>query len=213
MNRVDFTPQWYRFQLQSARNRRRRLGALGVICVLMVCWFVINEGRIQNAQAALRETRATCDQSQLLSARLQELRQEKQELQEQQQRYLALQSSISPSVILAEISHCIPGEASVVDFLVEPIRAAKSDRPKRSRRSSAVEPLPEAVAQSCSSVVKLTAHAASSDVMYRFVQNLEASSLFTELHQGGIESYVVCGATVKRKTIQLYVLNSESIGP
>lgn len=213
MNPVDFTPQWYRFQLQSARNRRRRLGALGVICLLMVCWFVINEGRIQSAQAALRETRATCDQSQLLSARLQELRQEKQELQAQQQRYLALQSNISPSVILAEISHRIPDEASVVDFLVEPIGAAKSHRPTRSRRSSTVEPLPEAVAQSCSLVVTLTAHAANSDVMYRLVQNLKASSLFMELHQGGIESYVVFGTTVKRKTIQLYVLNSESIGP
>lgn len=213
MNRVDFTPQWYRLQLQSARNRKRRLGALGVICLVMVCWFVINEGRIQNAQAALRDTRATCDQSQLLSARLQELRQEKQKLQGQQQRYLALQNNISPSVILAEISHRIPDDASVVDFLVEPLGAAKSHRSKRSRRSVAVESLPEAVVQSCSLVVTLTAHAASSDVMYRLIQNLKASSLFMELHQGGIDSYVVFGTTVKRKTIQLYVLNSECIGP
>ncbi len=229
MKQIDFTPQWYHIELRSVRNRRKRLAFLVILSALMICWFVINEGRIQQAHAVLRLSQATSDQSQLLSARLQDLTHEKHTLLRQHQHSQSLLNNFPPSVIFAELSHLIPPDASLLDFKLEPIESrwtsrsaskprARTTRPGRTRsaKGGPAEPAPgghQSRLENAGMVVTLTAHALSSDVMYRFVQNLKNSPLFVELHQGGIESREMFGTTVKQKTIQLYVLSAECIGP
>ena len=222
MNAVDFTPQWYRAELQAARHRRRRLGFVGLICVVMICWFAINEGRIQQAQAMLHQSQATSDQSQLLSAKLASLKEDKLRLHEQLQHYERLARTVPPSVILAEISHRIPADASVVDFKLEPLTEPDPRRGKRGHRER-VDSRPTARAagrtgsagarRNCQQVVTLTAHARNSNEMFRLVRDLSDSPLFAELSQSGITNKETLGTTVKQKTIRLYVLSAECIGP
>ncbi len=216
MSRIDFTPQWYRNELHSARNRRRRIAFVGVIFLLMVSWFVINEGRISNAQAMLLETEANSQQSQLLSARLQSIRNEKQELQRQLAHYEALLNHVPPSVVLAEISHRIPDQASLKDFRLTPVSTDRAPRRKRTARRSPPRQAPGAHGSApthCRMKATITAHATGSETMFRFVRNLKDSALFAGLDQGGMSSHEVSGVTVKQKTIELYVLDAECIAP
>ncbi|MCH8853703.1 MAG: hypothetical protein IID41_13780 [Planctomycetes bacterium] len=59
----------------------------------------------------------------------------------------------------------------------------------------------------------ITAHATGSETMFRFVRNLKESALFGMLDQDGMSSRELSGITVKQKTIYLYVLDAECIGP
>ncbi len=213
MSRIDFTPQWYRNELHSARNRRRRVAFVGVIFLLMVSWFVVNEGRISNAQAMLLETEANSQQSQLLSARLQNIRKEKKGLQRQLAHYEALLNHVPPSVVLAEISHRIPDQASLKKFRLAPVSADRASRRKRASRSAGVPGVRGSAPAHCRMKATITAHAAGSETMFRFVRNLKESALFAGLDQGGMSSHELSGATVKQKTIELYVLDAECIAP
>ncbi len=213
MSQIDFTPQWYRNELHSARNRRRRFAFVGVICLLMVSWFVINEGRISNAQAELRGTEANSQQSQLLSARLQKIRNEKQELQRKLAHYEALLNHVPPSVVLAEISHQIPDQASLKNFVLAPLSAERSSARKRVSRSARASEARGSAPAHCRMKATITAHATSSETMKRFVRNLKESVLFAGLKQKGTSSEEVSGIKVKKKTIELYVLDAECIAP
>lgn len=213
MSQVDFTPQWYRNELHSAQNRRRRRAFVGALFLLMVSWFVINEGRISSAQAMLRDTEANSQQSQLLSARLQSIRNEKHKLQRELAHYGALQKQVPPSIVLAEISHRIPDEASLKNFRLAPASSDGASRRKRGPRSASVPAVRGSAPAHCRLKATLTAHATGSETMFRFVRNLEESALFAELEQGGISSSERGGVTVKQKTIGLYVLDAECIAP
>ncbi len=213
MSRIDFTPQWYRNELHSAQNRRRRFAFVGVICMLMVSWFVINESRISSAQAVLRGTEANSQQSQLLSARLQTIRSEKQELKRKLAHYETLLNHVPPSVILAEISHRIPDEASLKTFQLTPVSANHAPRRKRASRSAGVPGTHASVPEHCRMKATITAHATGSETMFRFVRNLKKSVLFAGLDQGGMSSHELFDVTVKQKTIELYVLDAECIAP
>ncbi len=216
MSRIDFTPQWYRNELHSAQNRRRRIVFVGVIFLLMVSWFVVNEGRISSAQAMLLETEANSQQSQLLSARLQSIRNEKQELQRKLTHYEALLNHVPPSVVLAEISHRIPDQASLKDFRLAPVSTDRAPRRKRAARHSPSRRVPGARSSApahCRMRATLTAHATGSETMKRFVLNLQESALFAVLDQDGMSSHELSGITVKQKTIYLYVLDAECIAP
>ncbi len=213
MNRIDFTPQWYRNELHSVRTRRRRMAFVGVIIVLMVSWFVINEGRIRSVQAMLHETQANSEQSQMLSARLQSIRDEKQKLQGQLAHYKALQNHVPPSVVLAEISHRIPDQASLVDFRLAPVSVNRASTRKRASRSASVPRAHNSAQAYCRMKATITAHATGSETMFRFVRNLKESALFGVLDQGGMSSHELSGITLKQKTIYLYVLDAECIAP
>ena len=213
MSRIDFTPQWYRNELHSARNRRRRMAFVGVIIVLMVSWFVINEGRISSAQAVLRGTEANSQQSQLLSARLQTIRNEKQELQRKLAHYEMFLNHVPPSVILAEISHRIPDQASLKDFRLAPVSAARASTRKRASRSESVPRAHGSAPAHCRMKATITAHATDSETMFRFVRNLKDSALFGVVEQGGMSGHELSGVTLKQKTIYLYVLEAECIAP
>ncbi len=216
MSRIDFTPQWYRNELHSARNRRRRIAFVGVIFLLMVSWFVVNEGRISSAQAMLLETEATSQQSQLLSARLQNIRKEKKGLQRQLAHYEKLLNHVPPSVVLAEISHRIPDQASLRDFRLAPVSAGRASRRKHASRQSPPRQVPGAHGSApahCRMKATITAHTTGSETMFRFVRNLKESALFARLGQGGMSSHELSGVTVKQKTIDLYVLDAECIAP
>ncbi len=216
MSRIDFTPQWYRNEMHSARNRRRRIAFVGVIFLLMVSWFVVNEGRISSAQAMLLETEANSQQSQLLSARLQNVRNEKKGLQRQLDHCEALLNHVPPSVVLAEISHRIPDQASLKNFRLAPASANRASRRQRGSRQSPPRQVPGAHGSApahCRMKATITAHATGSETMFRFVRNLEESALFAELDQSGMSSHEISGVTVKQKTIELYVLDAECIAP
>ncbi len=213
MSRIDFTPQWYRNELHSARNRRRRMAFVGVICLLMVSWFVINEGRISSAQAELRGTEASSQQSQLLSARLQTIRNEKQELQRKLDHYETLLNHVPPSVVLAEISHQIPDEASLKDFVLAPLSASRPSNRKRPSRPARTAKVPSAAPAHCRMKATITAHATDSQTMKLFVRSLKESALFAKLKQLGMSSKEVSGIKIKEKTIELYVLDAECIAP
>ena len=213
MSQIDFTPQWYRNELHSARNRRRRFAFVGAICLLMVSWFVINESRISGAQAELRGTEANSQQSQLLSDRLQTIRHEKQELQRELAHYETLLNHVPPSVVLAEISHRIPDQASLKNFVLAPLSANRSSNRKRPSRSERANATRDAAPAHCRMMATITAHATSSETMRRFVQELKESALFAALEQKGTSSEEVSGIKVKKKTIELYVLDAECIAP
>ncbi len=227
MSRIDFTPQWYRNELHSARNRRRRMAFVGVIFLLMVSWFVINEGRIssaqavlrgteansQQSQAVLRGTEANSQQSQLLSDRLQSIRNKKQELQRQLAHYEALLNHVPPSVVLAEISHRIPDEASLKDFVLAPLSAKRSSNRKRASRFAIVPGTHDSAPAHCRMMATITAHASGSETMSRFVGKLKESALFAGLGQKGTSSEKVSGIKVKEKTMYLFVLDAECIAP
>lgn len=216
MSRIDFTPQWYRNELHSVRNRRRRIAFVGVIFLLMVSWFVINEGRIRSAQAMLHETETNSQQSQLLSARLQSIRSEKQKLQRQLAHYEALLNHVPPSVVLAEISHRIPDQASLKDFRLAPVSADRASNRKRASRHSPPRRVSGARGSApahCRMKATITAHAAGSETMFRFVRNLKESALFGVLDQGGMSGHELSGIMLKQKTIYLYVLDAECIAP
>ncbi len=216
MSRIDFTPQWYRNELYSARNRRRRIGFVGVIFLLMVSWFVINEGRISNAQAMLLETEANSQQSQLLSARLQSIRSEKQTLHRQLAHYETLLNHVPPSVVLAEISHRIPDQASLKSFRLAPVSADRASTRKRASRHSPPRRVPGTHGSApahCRMKATITAHATGSETMKRFVGNLKESALFGVVDQDGMSSHELSGITIKQKTIYLYVLDAECIAP
>ncbi len=216
MNRIDFTPQWYRNELHSVRNRRRRMAFVGVIVLLMVSWFVINEGRISSAQAMLQETEANSQQSQLLNARLQSIRDEKQKLQGQLAHYEALLNHVPPSVVLAEISHRIPDPACLKNFRLAPVSTDRASRRKRTSRPGPPRQVPGAHGSApahCRMKATITAQATGSETMFRFVRNLKESALFAELKQKGMSSKEVSGIKIKEKTIELYVLNAECIAP
>ncbi len=213
MSRIDFTPQWYRNELHSARNRRRRIAFVGVIFLLMVSWFVINEGLISSAQAMLHETEANSQQSQLLSARLQRIRNEKQMLQRQLAHYEALLNHVPPSVVLAEISHRIPDQASLKNFRLGPVSAERASRRKRASRSGSVPRVHGSAPAHCRMKATITAHATGSETMKSFVGNLKESALFGMLDQDGMSGHELSGITLKQKTIYLYVLDAECIAP
>lgn len=213
MSRIDFTPQWYRNELHSARNRRRRIAFVGVIIMLMVSWFVINEGRIGKAQAMLHETEANSQQSQLLSARLQSIRDDKKELQRQLAHYAELLNHVPPSVVLAEISHRIPDQASLKTFRLAPVSTDRASARKRALRSAGRPRAHGSGPAHCRMKATITAHATGSETMFRFVRNLKESALFGMLDQDGMSSRELSGITVKQKTIYLYVLDAECIGP
>ncbi len=216
MNRIDFTPQWYRNELHSARNRRRRIAFVGVIFLLMVSWFVVNEGRISSAQAMLHETEANSQQSQLLSDRLLSIRNEKQELQRKLAHYETLLNHMPPSVVLAEISHRIPDQASLKNFRLTPVSADRAPTRKRVSRHSPRRRVPGAHGSApahCRMKATITAHATGSETMKRFVGNLKESALFGVVDQDGMSSHELSGITIKQKTIYLYVLDAECIAP
>ncbi len=213
MSRIDFTPQWYRNELHSARNRRRRMAFVGVICLLMVSWFVINEGRISSAQAELRGTEANSQQSQLLSARLQTIRNEKKELQRKLAHYETLLNHVPPSVVLAEISYRIPDPASLKNFVLAPLSAERSSNRKRAPRSSRANETRRVAPAHSRMKATITAHATGSETMRLFVRNLKESTLFARLEQKGMSSKEVSGIKIKEKTIELYILDAECIAP
>ncbi len=213
MNCIDFTPQWYRDQLHSKQNRRRRLGYIVAICLLMVCWLVINEGRIQQAHATLQITQSMSEQSQLLSARLLHLRGQGRELSSELRHYEKLANHVPPSMIFAEISHRIPDQACLIDFTLEPLtdasrRGKPTSRRRNDRSRKAAKPQ-----RFCDQVARLTIQAASSEVMLQFVSDLKESPLVTELRQKGMKQLTVMGAPVKQKTLELFILSAECIGP
>ncbi len=213
MSQIDFTPQWYRNELHSARNRRRRFAFVGVICLLMVSWFVINESRISNAQAELRGTEANSQQSQLLSDRLETIRHEKQELQRKLAHYETLLNHVPPSVVLAEISHHIPDEASLKNFVLAPLSAGRSSARKRVSRSTRASEAHDSAPPHCRMKATITALATGSEAMKRFVLDLKKSALFGVVNHDGMSGHELDGITVKQKTIYLYVLDAECIAP
>ena len=213
MNCIDFTPRWYRDQLRTKQNRRRRLGYILAICALMACWLVINEGRIQQAHATLQITHSMSEQSQLLSARLQDLREQRQALRRELQHYDKLANHVPPSMIFAEISHRIPDQACLVDFTLEPLAEAARGGKSTSRRGSKQSRKPTKPEKISDQIASLTIRAASSEVMFQFVSDLQESPLVTELRQKGMEPLNVMGTPVKQKTLQLLILSAECIGP
>lgn len=213
MNCIDFTPQWYRDQLRTKQNRRRRLGYILAICALMICWLVINEGRIQQAHATLQITHNMSEQSQLLSARLQDLREQRQELRRELQHYDKLANHVPPSMIFAEISHRIPDDACLVDFTLEPLAEAARHGKSTHRRGSKQSRTPAKHGKFSDQIATLTIRAASSEVMFQFVSELQQSPLITELRQKGMKPLNVMGTPVKQKTLQLLILSAECISP
>lgn len=213
MNCIDFTPQWYRDQLRTKQNRRRRLGYILAICLLMVCWLVITEGRIQQAHATLQITHRMSEQSQLLSARLQDLREQREELRRELQHYDKLANHVPPSMIFAEISHRIPEQACLVDFTLEPLADAAGHGKSTNRRRSDRSHQSAKHEQFSDQIATLTIRAASSEVMFQFVSDLQESPLVTKLRQKGMKPLNVMGTPVKQKTLQLLILSAECIGP
>lgn len=213
MNCIDFTPQWYRDQLRTKQNRRRRLGYILAICMLMVCWLVISEGRIQQASATLRITHSMSEQSQLLSARLHDLREQREALRRELQHYDKLANYVPPSMIFAEISHRIPDHACLVDFTLEPFAEAARHGKSTNRRQNKQSRKPAKHEQFSDQIATLTIRAASSEVMLQFVRNLQDSPLVTELRQKGMTPIHLMGTPIKQKTLQLLILSAECIGP
>ena len=158
-------------------------------------------------------TEANSQQSQLLSARLQAIRKEKQELQRQLAHYETLLNHVPPSVVLAEISHQIPDEASLKNFVLAPLSAERSSDRKRPLRSSRANKAHSAAPAHCRMKATITAHATDSQTMKLFVRSLKESALFAEVKQLGMGSKEVSGIKIKAKTIELYVLDAECIAP
>lgn len=213
MNTIDFTPQWYRVQLQSRGNRRKRLGFVGAIFLLMVCWFVLNEGRIQRANADLRDTQASHEQSLQLSSRLQSLKEERARLQQQKDRYEGLLKNLPPSVVFAEISHRLPEGAILVEFQLRPIDGRSALTPRTKTRPGVAAPTAPSKTEYCDFIATLTAQTPDGEDMFTLVQNLSESPLFRDLDPEGTVNRQIGDTTVKEKKMDLYVLSVECIGP
>lgn len=213
MNHVDFTPQWYQARLQSACDRKRRLGYLGVICALMVGWWVVSEGRIQSADANLQTSQTDRRQAEVLQQRLVNLRTKKSELEALNRRFESMASGITKSTIFAEISHRMPATVRLADFELATLDVDQKPTMRggrvavRSRGS-----LPRDVHFSD---VKVSFNAQAPD--YRdltdFVLKLEDSSLFEKVQAEGNLPTVVGGKRVLEKKIDLYVYRKEYFAP
>jgi len=212
VNDIDFTPRWYRARLESATNRKRRLGFVGLLGLVMVCWFLMNEGRIRHARAALQMTRQSQEQSYMLRERLGKLRTQKDHLLQLSERYEALAQSLPPSIIFAEISHSIPPGASLGAFRLLPVDESAGQPSRRAAQASSRSGA-ESACEYCSFVVTMKARSMDREDLVVFIDNLRASPLFRTVHASATVMRDIGGVVVRENEIELGVLSAEYIGP
>ncbi|MCG3137898.1 MAG: hypothetical protein HJJLKODD_01753 [Phycisphaerae bacterium] len=200
LNHIDFTPKWYRQKLATREDRRQRLIYLTVLVLLMGGWFGITEGRIRQAQAVLLSAQKQNEQAKSQKVEYEQLRTQFGVLEQQLASFHQLSTYIPKSVILAELSHCLPDQVRLVDIDINLL----NDRTVR-------EPNNERIAH-CDLVVEFTAQAVKEDTLLDFVSMLKQSKLFElVLYDANQQVPLANDVVLYTKQFRLYVYRAEHI--
>lgn len=201
MTTIDFTPQWYHARLQTARDRRRRLGYLGAVFVMMAGWFCLNMTQIHQAQAGLVMVQQEHGKAARRQAQTDALAARKEHIAAQLQRFEQVARQLDKSLIFSEISYWIPGDVQLTSFKIEKIASSKphvieTQAAFKYRRSDVV--------------VSFKARAQKEDLLFDFVVNLQRSPLFEYVD---FDSVLLDPELGFVRDITLYVYRAEYIRP
>ncbi len=213
MQTIDFTPQWYRTNLQASHDRRKGLGYLGVILLLIVGGGIFNEVRIREARADLTQNEQNHRKAMEMQADLNKLREEKDATAARVRRYDQANSSVPVSIIMAEISHCLPEDVRLSDFTLQ--RGTEGDEGNRNRHVGSKDPVPAktSLPDLCDTKVTLKAQATDDAQMATFVRRLSESALFGKIDHKTSTSHPWNQRDIVEKEITLYINNGERFKP
>lgn len=197
---IDFTPQWYRVRLQTVRERRRRLGYLGAVLVMMAGWLMQNMTQVRQAHAALQTVRQEHGKAATREARMQALGIRRDRLNAQLLRFQQVARQLAMTVIFAEITHWMPAETQLTSFKIEKI----ADKPTGPESAMALK------YRRSEWVVSMKARAPKEDLLLELVLNLLQSPLFEGVDFDSVLLDPEQGFT---RDIKLYVYRSEYIAP
>jgi Tfp pilus assembly protein PilN len=210
MSMIDFTPEWYLERRHTRRDRRRRVGYVGALLVLMVAWWSVNRGMIRSAEAALQGAQQGRQQVLAMRAELDRLRTQRGKLREQIQRFQTMGRCMSPTVILAELSHLLPPQTRLENLALHSLAGpleSSGPRPRSGRGSAGgLEQ-----ARHSDFKVSVLAQARDNAALLQLCLNLQSSPLFEFADFGGIHTRRIAGGTIEERKIDLYVLGMEHI--
>jgi len=207
VNRVDFTPQWYRLQLHLHSARKKRLVLIGVLLILMGTWWVYSQEHMQKAQSALQSAQQDNHRAEELNEELRDNFALKNSLVNQLKSYIEVSERLPKQHILSEISYWIPPDVWLANFKLRKIEKNASSSSHNQKRWKRGRPdMPKDLAFS-DMEVSLTAEALEYESLQTFFENLNNSPLFEKvLHT---PTTPIPNSKVKKKAIVLYVISSD----
>lgn len=133
MKEIDFLPEWYKSGRRRQVSYRTQYFVLGGIFTVLLVWNFVTSYSISKAQAQVVETATQQRQSQRVSARLAELKNELNILNKKQELMESIDSRINIADILAEMSYLI--DDKIVLSEIELISEKFADEPAQNSPS------------------------------------------------------------------------------
>ena len=123
MKEVDFVPAWYRAVQRRRRDLAVRISSLCVLVAAMAVWSVRNLAVVHAAETDLAAVRESYDLQSAPLARIEELREKMQDLQERQTLLSCVRGGARVDQILAELTRLMPQALVLADVgIVQPDR-------------------------------------------------------------------------------------------
>lgn len=209
MNRIDFTPNWYRVQYRVKQARQKRLMYIATMIVLMAGWLMVIKGRIQRAQLALAASEESYQEAVERRTEINKIVDRKQELEQQLARHDKLTTAFPKRFIISEIAHWLPERAWLVNMEIRKLDEPEQTRNPKGRRNTRQDRSQLDSLKFSELQVTITAQAEQYATLTDFVENLNESVFFEKIKHK--PSRRIRNGSVIEKEITIYVIQAKYI--